>query len=340
MMSVIPTMIPTLGGDISSAAAINNPGTVVGTASNAAGYPRAYSFSNGTINDLATLVGSQPNRSSKAFGINNAGQIVGWSDWSEIGSAYKHAFLYNDGSLHDLHIWSDGDSTAYSINNIGEAAGFAPAGYGTPFACVFDDVSLETNVGGLVAGGSAAFAYGINDTDMVVGKADVGNGYVHAFLMGQPDLSVPLVQQYLPALQDLGTLGGHNSEALAINNAGVVVGDADTATGFTHAFMYSGGAMQDLGPPGDGDSVAQAINSSGVIVGYFADSQVVQTASQHAFVYEGGQMFDLNDLLPANSGWVLLSATGINDSGQVCGNGIYNGQQRGFVLTLPALPTQ
>jgi hypothetical protein len=43
----------------------------------------------------------------------------------------------------------------------------------------------------------------------------------------------------------------------------------------------------------------------------------------------------LNSLLPSNSGWELLDAYGINDSGQITGEGLYNGQLSAFLLTDP-----
>src|SRR5687767_10631895 len=49
---------------------------------------------------------------------------------------------------------------------------------------------------------------------------------------------------------ELGTLGGNDSYATGINNAGQVTGNAKTATGETHAFLYSDGVMNDLGTLG------------------------------------------------------------------------------------------
>lgn len=49
-------------------------------------------------------------------------------------------------------------------------------------------------------------------------------------------------------------------------------------------------------------------------------------------------MVDVNTLLPANSGWVVQSCTGINDNGQICGNGLHNGLPRAFVMTPVGLP--
>jgi hypothetical protein len=52
-----------------------------------------------------------------------------------------------------------------------------------------------------------------------------------------------------------------------------------------------------------------------------------------AFLYSGAVMYDLNKLIPANSGWRLTVAFGINDAGLIVGIGAHNGQQRPFLLT-------
>lgn len=58
-----------------------------------------------------------------------------------------------------------------------------------------------------------------------------------------------------------------------------------------------------------------------------------------AFVTDNGVMKDLNTLLfPEITGWQLLSANGINDSGQIVGTGLFNGESRGFVLTPATVP--
>ncbi len=71
---------------------------------------------------------------------------------------------------------------------------------------------------------------------------------------------------------DLQTLGGTNSEALDMNDAGHIVGVADTATGGQRAFVYRNGAMTDLNtllPSGSGWVLqrANAISAGGQIVG-------------------------------------------------------------------------
>ena len=130
-------------------------------------------------------------------------------------------------------------------------------------------------------------------------------------------------------MQDLGTLGGQNSSATAINPAGQVIGNAETAAGAVHAFLWPGsGPLQDLGTLGGRNSFAAAISSAGQIVGRSGSAGGVT----HAFIYDGS-LRDLNNLIPAGSGWELVDATGINDTGQIVGFGRLGGKMRAFLLT-------
>jgi probable HAF family extracellular repeat protein len=130
-------------------------------------------------------------------------------------------------------------------------------------------------------------------------------------------------------MRDLGTLGGRFSRAADINASGQVVGMAETAAGERHAFLVGTGAMQDLGTLGGWDSEAHGINAAGSVVGQARTAQRVT----HAFQFQQGKMQDLNDLLPANSGWVLVMARDINDHGQITGEGRIGGRRRAFLLT-------
>ena len=71
-------------------------------------------------------------------------------------------------------------------------------------------------------------------------------------------------------------------------------------------------------------STAYAINNDGRIVGQ---------GPKGAFLYQDGTFWDLNDFLPAGSGWVLRTARGINDKGQIVGSGQHDGKDRAFLLT-------
>ncbi|MHB1587021.1 MAG: hypothetical protein ACYCRH_10250 [Acidiferrobacteraceae bacterium] len=64
------------------------------------------------------------------------------------------------------------------------------------------------------------------------------------------------------------------------------------------------------------------------------------TGTDHAFLYSGGHMVDLTSLLPSGSGWTLQDAYGINDLGQIVGDGVVNGQEEAFLMTpVPLLST-
>ncbi len=123
-------------------------------------------------------------------------------------------------------------------------------------------------------------------------------------------------------MNDLGTLGGTDSVANAINDHGAVVGFSNVASdAATHAFLYSHGKMTDLGTLGGRDSEAAAINDQGVVVGASLNS----SSLGHGFVDLHGRMIDLNSLIPAESGLVITNAEDINNRGQIVAQGYETG---------------
>ena len=71
-------------------------------------------------------------------------------------------------------------------------------------------------------------------------------------------------------MQDLGSLGGQNSAAQAINTAGQIVGFSDLSTSnVTHAALWlAPNEIQDLGTLGGNYAVAKGINDVGQVVGW------------------------------------------------------------------------
>ena len=122
-------MIPlgTLGGTMGGTGPqgsimINNRGQIIGT-SNLAGdqFFHAFLWENGAMTDLGALGGP----TSTALWINEAGEIVGEADISDVpdGNGFPHhAFLWRDGNMRDLGTLSF-TSHAESINNKGQVVG-------------------------------------------------------------------------------------------------------------------------------------------------------------------------------------------------------------------------
>jgi probable HAF family extracellular repeat protein len=124
-------------------------------------------------------------------------------------------------------------------------------------------------------------------------------------------------------IQDLGTLGGPESDTTEINESGQIIGWADKVNGrgwqFRHAFLWQNGKMRDLGTLGGPGSRAYAINNRGQIVGE-ADTTSAKDkdgdAFHHAFLWQDGMLRDLGTF----KGSPGSAAYDINDRGQVVGS--------------------
>lgn len=104
-------------------------------------------------------------------------------------------------------------------------------------------------------------------------------------------------------------------EAFDINDNNQIVGIGIT-NDQEQAFLWQNGNVSGLGSLGTGAVAVAAINLHG---------QVVGTSDGRAFVWENGVMTDLNTLIPEDSGWVLTSATDINNQGEIIGMGNLGG---------------
>ena len=199
-----------LSGNYSEGKAINNNGEVVGYAtlsSSEDNLKRAIFCAPGDPPlDLGTTLGGLQ---AWAWGINDAGQIVGYSERKPLpGVDYYEACWWQAGQVGAQYLPTGDKSYAWAVNQSGQAAGnFLSA------ACRWD---IGTNTYELLGslGGLKSDANAINDLGQVVGwsyrKNDVPSE-IHAFLwtpgVGMEDLT-----------PDRG-----RSNALAINNAGQVL---------------------------------------------------------------------------------------------------------------------
>ena len=248
-----------LGGANSGAQAINDQGQIVGSAETSTGAFHAFLYSGGAMRDLGTLAGG---RRSQAFGINNAGQIVG--EASPPGDpATSHAFLYSGSVMQDLGTLGGTTSYALDINGAGliiGASNAAGSNADPTYGFLRDSPGMHPLA--LLPGGTRASANAINDRGQIAGMA-MSRGW-----------DTPRAVLWDNAgVHDLGTLGGTSSNAVGINAAGQIVGQSlIRGDGRWHAFLYTGGVMRDLNdliPAGSGWVLEQAldINDRGQIVG-------------------------------------------------------------------------
>ena len=306
------TDLGTLGGLTSIGYAVNGQGQVAGQADLAGSGQghHAFLFSNGSMVDLGTLGG----RSSSAAAVNEAGQVVGESD-PAVGVG-PVAFSYANGAMISLGTLGGTYSSAFAINDPGQIAGESSLANGDIHGFAWANGALN-DLGTL--GGDYSSAFAINPNGVIVGESAIASGDVHAFVYTSG------------AMVDLGTLGGTYSSAFAVNTNGQVVGNATLLNDqVSHGFFYTQGSITDIGTLGGGNSSVWGLNNLGQVVG---NSQT-SIGSTRAFLWQTNQMTDLNTLLPANSGWVLMSAQFINDAGRIVGYGTLNGTSQWFVMDL------
>jgi probable HAF family extracellular repeat protein len=188
---------------------ISNTGQIVGQDSTGStfGFGHATSWKRGVATDLGTLGGGADvvDYSSSADGVNDLGQIVGWSTTEAIpesfygweGSSPIHAILWTtSGGLSDLGtLPGDEFSAALKINFFGQAIGISgnTVAYdsfdsryevsGRPFIWSARTGMLDLNT--LISAGSRWVlnsATGINIWGQIVGSGTL-NGQPHGFLL-------------------------------------------------------------------------------------------------------------------------------------------------------------
>jgi probable HAF family extracellular repeat protein len=240
----------------------------------------------GKLTALPRLPGG---RNSNAFGVNNLGQVIGWSE----------------NGVRDSTCATGTPSQVFRY----EAVRWEPNG--------------EIHELPPLKGDTVAFSFGINDHGQAVGSSGT------CATQGLPPANVTGLHAVLWEKDGtpvyLGTLGGakntRSNAASSINDRGQVVGTSQFTDGTIHSFLWSKEThMHSIGTlPGAFATIAgccRTINNRGEIVGFSIDAN-----GSTAFLWKDGQINDLNTLIPANSPLHLLGAYSINDAGEIAGQG-------------------
>lgn len=248
---------------------------------------------------LETLGGS----SSHAHDINSNGQVVGRSYVS--GDSVYHATLWSANSVIDLGTLDGTNySEAVATNDAGHVVGNSYNSVDFTFHATMWNGALATDLG-------VRYASAINNADQVVGGYQT-DGYPRFVGAGYTDGDIPhAVLLNSATVTKLGTLGGTDGYAYAINIAGQVVGASSIASNYNevHATLWNSASTTALDTLGGIGSYAYAINDTGQVAGY----SLTPTNDMHATLWNGTAVTDLGS--PGTDS----IAMDINNAGQVVG---------------------
>ncbi len=282
-----------------------------------------------TLYDVGTLGGNFSGFYSFDFtggdftpsALNTRGQLAGFSLDS---SGYAGSFLWSDGNLVPLPTLPNGNnggggSNALGIDGSGLVIGISNDGQVSPYNGQLYNHAVTWTHGKIRRlpdlGGSDSGANFVNNHGLVVGYAYNSTPDPYSYYGTQ----LHATTWKNGKIQDLGTLGGTDSQAWTANASGQVIGIAFLNTPpeppFNQpqddAFLWSNGAMTDLGTLGGAFSTPSGINRSGQVSVISLDStnQFVQS-----FLWTSGNKVPLTSL-----GGDFVEATTLNDSGTIVG---------------------
>lgn len=317
--------------------------------------------------ELGTLGGPD----SVGYGLNAAGQVVGWSSIdgciTELSETpCRRAYVWQDGVMTDLGLLpGDEESFARAINDAGFIVGTSEDdilfGSGSFHAVTWTDGVISA----LPHLGESSIAHDVNASGVVAGWArDTGVNQDRAVTWSGGVLSNP------------GATESHQSNrGVGINDLGVLVGFAWNLFQPNDAVLFDGVKWETIGGI-DGpfqNAEAYDLNDTGTVVGLQAfpsgnwhaalwqlgvgavDAGVLpgmdlgelhsvndaglavgrsytDSITSRAIYWDGDTLHDLNDLLPAGVDALLFEAREINAAGDIVGTAVVDGSFRAFLM--------
>ena len=241
------------------------------------------------------------NACNQAFGINNARLVTGYyTDTSGI----SHGFAWQNGVAHSLDYPGAADTYLYLDSNRGVVIGYYENAAGADTTITYSFPSGAWAVLPDVTGYPNNIGSGINDSGFAV-----GNAYSADFSASAAWIWDPSTQSY--SFFVVPGSAGNSTDAYAINDKGLVVGQFTDGSGVTHGFLKDGGTYTTIDPPDSTYAYADAINSSGTIVGPWTNLD----GWSEGFIRSSDGTITVLDV----PGALETQIYGINDRGDICG---------------------
>ncbi len=275
------SLLPAQDGTDFFALALNDNAQIVGDSD-----PNRPANSQPLLWQQGTITSLLPGRHGRATDINNAGQLavtenIAFDQYGAVRRSVAYRFDLATGQLTDLQAQIGSTdpiikSGASGINEAGHIVGFASTGQRSLPVLWRDGQAID--LGGFGA------ASGINDSDQIVGSSSNGRGLQAALWRDGQRFD-------LNALIPQGT-DWQLTQALAINNAGQIVGIGTRADLRLRAFLLTP-RFRDLPPGHPSRDAILALADRGIIQGYGdgrvgADDPVLRAQSAGLIARAGG----------------------------------------------------
>ena len=247
-------------------------------------YPYVYHAFTTDGSELIDLGGLPGANSSTPSHITDNGLVAGQSLNGSIdpitGWPQLSAVLWTGGQIINLGTLGGYESVSARVNGHGQVAGSTTNNVPDPYSFVY-----------FVLGGG--FSNGTQNRAFVW---DERNG-----------------------MQDLGTLGGPDASAMAMNERGQIAGlsytndipNATTGIPTVDPFLWREGRMIDLGSLGGTFGLAGDMNNGGQVIG---NSNLAGDVTQHGFIWDRNTLTDIGTL-----GGTWSDANALNERGHVVG---------------------
>jgi len=290
----------TLGAD-SQAYAVNDSGTVVGwyVPNDGRIYLHGFIWTEATgMVDIGVPGGGDSDTAEVlCFAINNAGNVVGRArqvDGRQVGFFWSPTDGFTVFS--DISTNSDNGNSAYAINDLDQVTGNLVVNKrGIIYHAFFWSPGLaHARDLGVVEGAQYSLGNGINNLTKIVGGS-----------LASGEVWEPMSCTKRSGMSLLGTVAGTvYAQALAINDAGQIVGLDQTGTSDLAFYTAPGTGLKFLKGLGGNTTYANAINQNGVIAGSAQDTTeashavrwLTPTSTPEVFSTEAGNALGINNL--------------------------------------------